>query len=400
MGDRHPRLTSDITSQGVTSAPAWARGYPLDELRDSTSVFTNAHRPHVYGAFGLVKERDVASARAEGNFHLINCGSARAAAIGHLLHHGSSHTDFSGSPIRIPASTYFVKSFAADKLDVANDLLSKLVERYTQVVIEIFEEDRVARAAVESRHMHYLGSKVTAAGEVKGLYTTVAGSYSGTPRIQQISLARLRTEFVDPKIIRLIRKELNAYDKYEQHYSSYNKRRSWSAFALRGFRPDDPGFIIKPAEMARSWKDAHPGSESWTCDNTTIADKFPATWKLVKKIPCAGLERVRFMRLAENNGELSRHADITDRAAGPGIGHVARLHVPIHTNPGVQFLSWDARGRRKQCHLEEGSLWYLDTRKPHAVINTGSGARVHLVIDVVCNKHTQDLLTDMTGVDP
>ena len=62
-------------------------------------------------------------------------------------------------------------------------------------------------------------------------------------------------------------------------------------------------------------------------------------------------------------------------------GRVARLHIPIATNPACRFRGWGLDGQMIERHFPARALCYLDTRKPHAAINDGSIDRVHLVID-------------------
>ncbi len=167
---------------------------------------------------------------------------------------------------------------------------------------------------------------------------------------------------------------------WAQHYSYYNLRKSWTSFTLRGYDAYDPQFIIKPSEMSKSWKNSNSkrlmARPAWT----NISESFPETMKVIESLGFTNLDRVRFMRLA-GGGELSRHADVTDRDAGVLPGRVSRLHIPITTNPTVRFYSWDARGVEIVRTFGEGDLFYLDQRKPHRVTNTGDD-RVHLVVDV------------------
>ena len=53
-----------------------------------------------------------------------------------------------------------------------------------------------------------------------------------------------------------------------------------------------------------------------------------------------------------------------------------RIHVPVTTNPGVDF-----RLNGSRLDLREGSAWYLRLSDPHSVTNGGDSDRVHLVID-------------------
>ena len=90
-----------------------------------------------------------------------------------------------------------------------------------------------------------------------------------------------------------------------------------------------------------------------------------------------------------NDDEFSQWQ--ADKEAGATIGKIARLHIPIQTNPETRFMAWHLNGRQVQEHLDTGSLWYLDTRKPHAVSNqNGAQDRIHLVIDAVVNEALQD----------
>lgn len=64
-----------------------------------------------------------------------------------------------------------------------------------------------------------------------------------------------------------------------------------------------------------------------------------------------------------------------------------RLHVPITTNPEVQFFL-DAH----RLDLKAGECWYLDFSLPHWIENRGATDRVHLVIDCELNGWLRDLL--------
>src|SRR6185312_6930886 len=50
-----------------------------------------------------------------------------------------------------------------------------------------------------------------------------------------------------------IKEKLSSLD-FENHYSKYNKSKSWSAVSLRGYLPD-PLFITKPSEMNDKWNE-------------------------------------------------------------------------------------------------------------------------------------------------
>jgi hypothetical protein len=42
--------------------------------------------------------------------------------------------------------------------------------------------------------------------------------------------------------------------------------------------------------------------------------------------------------------------------------------------------------------MEYGTIWYLDTRKPHRAVNGGDDERIHLVIDLESSDDVLELL--------
>jgi hypothetical protein len=65
-----------------------------------------------------------------------------------------------------------------------------------------------------------------------------------------------------------------------------------------------------------------------------------------------------------------------------------RLHVPVRTNPELEFY---LDGRR--LALVEGETWYMNLSLPHRVNNRGASDRVHLVIDGKVNPWLEDLFS-------
>ena len=64
-----------------------------------------------------------------------------------------------------------------------------------------------------------------------------------------------------------------------------------------------------------------------------------------------------------------------------------RIHVPVITNPGVEFTCGD-----RTVHMEPGECWIFDSFLPHNVQNRGSEHRVHLVVDTVGGGRLYDLI--------
>lgn len=84
------------------------------------------------------------------------------------------------------------------------------------------------------------------------------------------------------------------------------------------------------------------------------------------------LGRVRLMRLAPG-AEVAAHAD-TNHYWNERV----RVHIPVATNPSVQFFCADAR-----VHMGAGECWIFDTWQLHRVTNGSDQDRIHLVIDTV-----------------
>lgn len=172
---------------------------------------------------------------------------------------------------------------------------------------------------------------------------------------------------------------------------------SWSAVSLRGFYPN-PSLGVKPSEMDRKWKAEHPVDLKRQCQWTDLAADCPKLVSVVNEnFPDVGLERVRLLRMAPPAGKkpskLARHTDITDKSAGTDNGKITRFHIPLITHPSSKMTAWDLEGRKAEVHLNALSVWYLDARKPHAVVHAGPVDRIHLVVDVRTNSLTRERIS-------
>lgn len=124
----------------------------------------------------------------------------------------------------------------------------------------------------------------------------------------------------------------------------------------------------------------HPIMQAYSSPSVTefedgpLLDRTPYFREVLAHFHCPLLS-VRLMRLAPGS-VIKEHSD-HDLAAEWGA---ARIHIPITTNPEVDFLL-----NRQPIVMEPGSAWYLRLADPHAVANRGTTDRVHLVIDCVTN---------------
>lgn len=90
---------------------------------------------------------------------------------------------------------------------------------------------------------------------------------------------------------------------------------------------------------------------------------------------------VRLLQLAVG-AEVKPHSD---NCLGYEDGSF-RLHIPIITNPEVEFIL-----DGKRLVMSEGECWYIDANFIHSVANRGSHDRIHLVIDGERNEWTDAL---------
>ncbi|HJR82919.1 MAG TPA: aspartyl/asparaginyl beta-hydroxylase domain-containing protein [Sphingomicrobium sp.] len=72
-----------------------------------------------------------------------------------------------------------------------------------------------------------------------------------------------------------------------------------------------------------------------------------------------------------------------------------RVHVPIITNPGVEFTCGG-----ETVHMAAGECWVFDSFQRHEVHNRGNAHRVHLVIDTVGGQGLWELIEAAQGEPP
>lgn len=158
-----------------------------------------------------------------------------------------------------------------------------------------------------------------------------------------------------------LRRDLDAItgEGWIRHFVQQNYEGDWSVLPLRGVAG-----ATHPVMMIYS----DPGATDFA-DGPLLAHT-PYLREVLASFRCP-LECVRLMRLTPGS-RIKEHHD-HDLAAEYGM---ARIHVPITTNPGVSFLL-----NGTPVAMAAGSAWYLRLSDPHAVINAGSEDRVHLVID-------------------
>jgi hypothetical protein len=158
---------------------------------------------------------------------------------------------------------------------------------------------------------------------------------------------------------------------WTKHFVTQNYSGDWSAIPLRS-----PVGETHPIRMIFSDPTA-----SVFVDTPALAET-PYFREVLAAFACP-LHCVRLMRLTPGS-QIKTHCDYDlDFESG-----MIRIHIPIVTNPGVDF-----RVNGAPVSLTAGSAWYLRLSDPHSVDNRGATDRVHLVIDAVADDWARELLS-------
>jgi hypothetical protein len=154
------------------------------------------------------------------------------------------------------------------------------------------------------------------------------------------------------------------------HFVKQNYDGVWDVLPLRG-----KAGATHPVMMIYS----DPGATEF--EDGPLLGETPYIRDLLAAFRCP-LRSVRLMRLTP--GSVIKEHDDLDLAAEFGM---ARIHVPITTNPQVEFMV-----NRVPVEMAPGEAWYLRLSEKHSVANRGTTDRVHLVIDAVVDDWLLDML--------
>jgi Aspartyl/Asparaginyl beta-hydroxylase/Nif11 domain len=183
---------------------------------------------------------------------------------------------------------------------------------------------------------------------------------------------RLRLPFTfDPALLLRDLQSLSTI-QWIDHFVLQNYDGEWSVIPLRakaGAR--HPVMMISSDPSARCFED------------TPMLAGCPYFREVLATFKCP-LLTVRLMQLTSGS-VIKEHSDY-DLNFEDGT---VRLHIPVTTNPDVDF-----RLNERRVVMAAGSSWYLRLSDPHSVANRGATSRVHLVIDAVADDWTGAILTE------
>lgn len=365
-----PRLEAAYARRGTGTLPSNAR--QTDPIEAARFMAAYAKR-YSAGAFAMPLAADIAKAQANGQW----LETEGLMGIRRRLARDSIRRDFTGRPYTLTAGSTVITHLAAEP-DAGLPALDDVDTIYSYI-----EDANLTRQMLLAERLPK-AMRVSAASELIAAWGPFREGF-GYPEPEDATIRRLPLTVGHPARTH-IEAEAKALTGWTDDFPFYSDG-SWSALNLRGFRPDDPTWGIKPAEMSKAWKAEHPEAAGYRCDWTVLAERTPAIRELVEAVfGHLQLERVRLLQMAARPGKvgkLSRHTDVTDKAAGVADGKIARFHIPLITHPSITMTAWNLSGRHAAVHLPPWSMWYLDARKPHAVVNPSDVNRIHLVVDVV-----------------
>ncbi|MGA9637206.1 aspartyl/asparaginyl beta-hydroxylase domain-containing protein [Flavobacterium sp.] len=182
---------------------------------------------------------------------------------------------------------------------------------------------------------------------------------------QQIRSIKFPLLFNSEKLKREVTQLLS--NQWRSHYNTSDYRGNWSVIALlsKNGRSDEINALSALSD---------------TLMETEILELCPYIQEVLRFFECKKTA-VRLLNLGAG-AEIKPHRD-NDLGYEDGS---FRLHIPIITNPEVEFILDNQR-----LIMKEGECWYIDANFTHSVVNRGTSDRIHLVIDGVRNEWTDTL---------
>ncbi len=150
-------------------------------------------------------------------------------------------------------------------------------------------------------------------------------------------------------------------EAWQSHFNADYHDGGWQGASLRAVDGDAARLYIDPGRPA-------------AVADTPLMRCCPAIAALLGRFQCP-LRAARLLRLLPGS-VIREHRDYDLRFEDGA----ARLHLPLTTNPSVEFYV-----DQRRAMMLAGECWYLDLSRPHRVVNRGETARIHLVIDCEVN---------------
>jgi hypothetical protein len=158
-----------------------------------------------------------------------------------------------------------------------------------------------------------------------------------------------------------------APDEWQAHFNSRYYEGDWSGVSLRALGGN--AAQLYPDPTAKEFAD------------TPLLARCANLREALAAFHCS-MQSVRLLKVSPG----SRILEHKDHNLSLDDGEI-RLHVPITTNPEVEFFV-----DGEQVAMQAGECWYINFNLPHRVANLGATNRIHLVMDCVVNDWLRALI--------
>lgn len=174
---------------------------------------------------------------------------------------------------------------------------------------------------------------------------------------KQISAKHLKLpfEFDEDKLVDDLKLILSS--KWTPHFNQEGYEGDWNSIALYAVKGEEENIHAM-----------NTGDSDLV--ETPMLSNCPYLKTVINTFQCPLLS-VRLLRLSPG-GFIKPHRDLR-------LGYeddCFRLHIPIITNPKVEFMLHGV-----QIAMKSGECWYTNVNFVHSVANRGDSDRIHLVID-------------------
>src|SRR5579872_5277514 len=169
--------------------------------------------------------------------------------------------------------------------------------------------------------------------------------------------------------------ELNALTaQWVSHFNTGDYSGNWSALPLRSVNGELTN--IKPEHSPKA-----------EFRDTLLMEQCPYIKSILGYFPCEH-KAIRLLKLSVG-AVINEHRD---RGLCFEQGE-ARIHVPITTNPQLEFYLDNER-----VDMKPGACWCMNFDLPHRINNLGTTDRVHLVLDIIVNDKIREMFENTDPV--
>ncbi len=168
--------------------------------------------------------------------------------------------------------------------------------------------------------------------------------------------------------------EFNALSaQWIEHFNKAHYDGDWSALPLRSVNGSLTN-VIPESDSRFEFRD------------TELMGQCPYIKSILNNFPCEQ-RAARLLKLSKG-AVIKEHID----AELSYENGEARIHIPITTNPQVEFFLDNER-----MDVKPGECWYMNFNLPHRIANLGDTDRVHLVIDIVVNEQIREMFDSVAS---